>query len=83
MADVEKDYGEYEFPMCMHKLAAAMHIQGIDPSSITIQIPFSDWWKLQCALERKMRGFMLYAGKGAIAEEFQYMGFRFTAKKGQ
>lgn len=81
MSNAEKDYSEYEFPNCMHKLAASMHIQGIDPSTITIQIPFTDWWKLQCAIERKFRGFMLHTGETALVEEFRYQGFKFIPKK--
>lgn len=81
MADVKRDCSEYEFPTCLHKLAASMHILNIDPASITIQIPYSDWWKLQCELERKFRGFMLHTGQGPLVEEFQYQGFKFVPKK--
>jgi hypothetical protein len=79
MADV--DY--YEFPYCMHALAAAMHRENINPGAMEIALPFDEWWRLWNVLERKFRGMMRFDGRGDCLNpaEFQYMGFKFVVKK--
>jgi hypothetical protein len=69
---------DFEFPTCMHRLAAGMHMQGIDPQEVTITLPHPKWWALYSALERKMQGFMPFDGRGMRPMEFRYMGFRFV-----
>lgn len=67
----------FEFPNCMHALAAACHMQGINPQDVTISLPRDQWWKLQCAIERQYAGFMTYDGRQKVLDSFQYMGFKF------
>ena len=68
---------KYRFPDCMHALAAAMHIEGIDPHAMVISLPERQWWDLWCALDRKYHHLMTYSGRGLEPEQFQYMGFTF------
>jgi hypothetical protein len=71
----------YEFPYCMHAMAAALHLLNVDPAEMRISLPFDEWWKLWCALERKYRGLMRFDGRGRPADEFQYMGVTFCVEK--
>lgn len=70
---------KYDFPECMHAMAAAMHMESIDPHGVTISLPRDEWWKLYCSLERRFRGLMAYDGRRfpMAADEFRYMGFLF------
>jgi hypothetical protein len=67
----------YEFPQCMHALAAGLHRENINPGKMIITLPFDDWWRLQCAIERKYEHIMTHDGRGALADKFHYMGFTF------
>lgn len=69
---------KFDFPDCMHALAAAFHMQGIDPSDVTIRLPHDKWWDLYSALERRVRGFMLCDPRQPLPRGFRYMGFFFT-----
>ena len=75
----ETDY--YEFPNCMHALAAAMHRHNVDPGHLTILLPQEEWCRLWCALESKFRGMMMFDGSIALPGEFMYMGFKFKIDK--
>jgi hypothetical protein len=79
MTEEKADY--FEFPACMHALAGALHRMCVDPDKVEIVLPRNEWWKLQCALERKFRGLMRYQGLGDLKPEFRYMGFKFVVKK--
>ena len=68
---------KFTFPNCMHYLSAALHREMVEPGKVTISLPFDEWWRLHCALERKFRGMMRYDGRGQDPTEFIYMGFRF------
>jgi hypothetical protein len=69
--------GAFDFPECMHALGAAFHMRRIDPQSVTITLPRDKWWDLRCELQRKLEGLLRYDGRGALPDEFRYMGFRF------
>lgn len=64
----------------MHGMAAAMHMEGIDPNICTISLPIADWWRLYCALERKFKNMMVYDGRGREPDAFRYMGFKFVPR---
>jgi len=70
----EIDY--YEFPTCMHALAAAFHRCNIQPCRIVL--PFDDWWRLWNVLEQKHRGMLVFDGRGNRPDQFMYMGFTFV-----
>jgi hypothetical protein len=62
----------------MHALAAAMHIQGIDPSTITITLPREEWWHLAMIIESRFKaGLCKFDGRGPPPGWFTYMGFTF------
>lgn len=61
----------------MHALGASLHAELIDPGSVRIVLPFDDWWKLWCALDRKYRWIMKFDGRGDRPTQFKYMGFTF------
>jgi hypothetical protein len=74
----------YEFPYCMHALAAGLHRCNVDPGKMEIALPFDEWWRLWCAVESKFRGMMRFDGRSGIdgpPSKFQYMGFTFVVKK--
>lgn len=71
----------FEFPTCMHALAGALHCAFVDPGKVEIALPWDDWWRLNCALERKFRGMLRFQGLGEVPQYFQYMGFKFVVKK--
>jgi hypothetical protein len=79
MSELEVDY--FSFPTCMHALSGALHRECVDPEKVEILLPWSEWWRLHCALERKFRGLMRYAGLGETPQSFKYMGFKFTVKR--
>ena len=72
-----------EFPECMHVLAVALHMEGIDPNVVTISLPHEKWFALWCSLDRKMRGFMIYDGRGGMPMSFKYMGVTFKSETNQ
>lgn len=72
-----KPMSDFEFPNCMHQMSAALHMQRIDPASVTITMPREDWWRLWCVLDSKYRNLMTFDGRGAVPESFRYMGFTF------
>lgn len=61
----------------MHGLAAALHAELIEPSAVVILLPRKNWWMLWCAIEAKYKHVMLFDGRGATPDHFQYMGFTF------
>ncbi len=69
---------KYEFPTCLHYLSAALHMEAVDPSKVTVSMPREDWWRLYNALDRRMIGFLKFDGRGSTPVEFKYMGFRFV-----
>ena len=72
----------YEFPYCMHALAAGLHNLNIDPEKTEIALPFDEWWRLWCTIESKFRGMMRFDGRAdGPPQRFQYMGFTFVVKK--
>ena len=75
----ELDY--FSFPTCMHALSGALHRECIDPSKVEISLPWDQWWKLHCSLERKFRGLLRFQGLGEVPQSFRYMGFSFVVKK--
>jgi hypothetical protein len=72
---------KFEFPRCMHVLAASMHMNGIDPSYVTITMPADKWWDLRCLIERHIPGFMHITHREDLVAEFRYMGFRFVPER--
>jgi len=67
-----------EFPAPLHRLAASMHMLDIDPHGIEVALPFADWWKLYCRIERQFSGLLTPAFDGrAQPVAFRYMGFLF------
>lgn len=73
----------YRFPECMHALAAAMHIEGIDPSDMVIMLPKRKWWDLWIMLDTKYRSQITFDGRGLEPELFRYMGFTFRPINGK
>ena len=73
----------YSFPECLHVLGAAMHMAHVSPRDVEIILPFDDWWKLYCALQRKFPRLaeFQFSGRGARPDHFMYDGFRFVARK--
>lgn len=78
---MSEDIAKYEFPNLLHPLAAALHMNNIDPGQVVIQLPPVEWWKLYCLLERKFRGMMLFDGRGEVPMSFRYMGFTFEVRR--
>jgi hypothetical protein len=76
MAQDETDNKHYEFLGCMHVMAAALQVEGINPNSVTITLPRDKWSQLCCKIERLHRGFLVYDGHGPWVS-FKYMGFTF------
>ena len=72
-----------EFPECMHVLAVALHMEGVDPSTMTISMPYDSWFALWCSIDRKFRGFMTYDGRGLTPLSFKYMGVTFKSETNQ
>lgn len=71
----------HEFPTCMHWFAASLHIQQINPGDVEIVLPFDDWWKLYCLIERQFRGLLTPTFDGRqTGSQFKYMGFTFKAR---
>jgi len=79
MSDEKFDF--FSFPNCMHALSGALHREFIDPDKVEIALPWNEWWKLNCALERKFRGMLRFQGLGEIPQNLSYMGFKFVVKK--
>lgn len=78
---IDKKY--YEFPECMHVLSVALHLEGVDPSTVIISMPHDSWFALWCSLDRKMRGLMTYDGRGGMPRSFRYMGMTFKSEINQ
>ena len=75
-----KEIDLYKFPMCLHPLGAGLHQAGVMPGNISIVLPFNDWWRLQCLVERMFPGVsMRFDGRGELPTQFQFYGFRFIA----
>jgi hypothetical protein len=71
---------KFRFPDCMHALAAAFHMQHINPGDVTISLPHEKWWALLNTIDRKYSsGFVNFDGRGAPPTSFHYMGFEFKA----
>jgi hypothetical protein len=77
----EKQVDFYEFPTCLHVFSAALHREGVEPSSMTIEMPFDQWWKLSQKLQSKFKDLMFFDGRQKELAQFQYMGFKFRVKK--
>jgi len=77
----EKKIDYYEFPTCMHAFAAALHREGIEPSSMAIEMPFDAWWKFSQILQSKFQNLLWFDGRQKELDSFQYLGFKFKVKK--
>lgn len=66
--------------IAVHRLCSALHHEFIEPAAVEIHLPRKAWWSLQCKLEQHFRGFMIFDGRGALLDEFSYMGIRFKPK---
>jgi hypothetical protein len=72
---------KFEFPDCMHAMAAAFHMQHVDPGCVTISLPRTKWWELLNAIDRKYQaGILRFDGRGPMTDRFQYMGFTFAVE---
>ncbi len=73
---------EYTFPTCLHVLSAALSIENISPSSVTISLPFDAWWRLYGVLDRKFHGLVTpsFDGRDKNPVEFRYLGFKFVVE---
>jgi hypothetical protein len=69
----------YKFPTCIHVLSAALHRENVDPKKIVITMPFDEWWRLSCALQRK--DLCYFDGRGNLGDHFMYLGITFKADK--
>jgi hypothetical protein len=67
--------------MASHRLCAALHMDGIDPTDIEVHLPHDAWWRLWMRIEQLYRGQMTYDGRGMIPENFKYMGVTYRVKK--
>jgi hypothetical protein len=57
------------FADAVHLFCAALHYERIQPQSVVVTLPADDWFKLQQSIERHMRGFMTFDGRGQIQHE--------------
>lgn len=71
---------KHDFPNCLHSLAAAMHMQQIDPRVVEITLPFDEWWKLYCVIEARFRGLLPPFDGRQNLDCFRYMGFEFKPR---
>lgn len=75
------DLRDWQFPGGVHRFSTALHMHEIDPGRVRIELPFDDWWKLWCAIERYMPGLYAVDTNHRSASEFRYMGFTFVGRK--
>jgi hypothetical protein len=71
---------EYSIQRASHRLCAALHMEGIDPSEIEIWLPKDAWWRLWMRLEQLHRGLMPFDGRGLVPDQFKYMGVTYRVK---
>jgi len=61
----------------MHSFRAALHMLRVDPDTVVISLPRDAWWSLWNAIESKYGNFLKYDGRGAVPDQFTYLGVRF------
>lgn len=74
------EISDYSIQQASHRLCAALHMDGIDPSGIEILLPRDAWWRLLTRLEQLHPGYMRFDGRGSPPEIFQYMGIVYRVK---
>lgn len=73
---------KYKFPECLHPVSAALHMMGLDPSEMVIELPRDAWWQVRCELDRRYdRGLTRFDGRGMLSDDFACMGVRFRCRR--
>ena len=74
---------KYQFPTCLHPVSAALHMLGINPADMVIELPREQWWTVYCEMERRFardNRSSPFDGRGPVPSEFICMGVRFRAR---
>lgn len=70
------------FRLSVHEFCAALHLEHCNPGEVEILLPHDQWWRLQCSIDRKFRGFMYYDGRRPFdVNYFIYLGLTFRFKE--
>ncbi len=73
--------GENSIQIASHRLCAALHMDGIDPTDIEVHLPKAAWWRLWTRIDQLCLSPMVFDGRGLMPEQFKYMGVTYRIKK--
>jgi hypothetical protein len=72
---------KFQFPICLHPISAALHMLGVNPGEMVIELPFEAWWAVRCEMDRKFPGVHTFDGRGDLSDTFQVMGVKFRRRQ--